>query len=61
MRYKVEYSQTVRQKIKTLKSYLTDFFGDEIAKKGIKTVTDNIKKLGQYPEIGMNLSDMFDN
>ena len=41
MRLKVEYSQIVRKKMKALKNYLSDSFGDDVAKKGIKSITDS--------------------
>ena len=46
--------------MKALKNYLSDSFGDDVAKKGIKSITDSAKKLGEYPEIGISLAETFD-
>jgi plasmid stabilization system protein ParE len=59
MKLKVEYSQIVRKKMKVLKKYLTDSFGENNAKKGIKQITSSIKKLGNHPDMGIDLSGMF--
>lgn len=36
MKYKLEYSQIVRRKLKTLKLYLTEQYGEELAKTAVK-------------------------
>ena len=40
MKYKIEYSQIVRQKMKELKEKLTEQFGVKTASKGIKAITE---------------------
>ena len=59
MKYKVEYSQIVRRKMKNLKKYLTDNFGEEKAKKGIKAITSSVKGLGDFPDKGISVAEMF--
>lgn len=60
MKYKVEYSWIVRRKMKNLKKYLTDNFGEEKAKKGIKAITSSVKGLGDFPDKGISVAEMFD-
>ena len=60
MKYKVEYSQIVRRKMKNLKKYLTDNFGEEKSKKGIKAITSSVKGLGDFPDKGISVAEMFD-
>ena len=41
MKYKLEYSQIVRRKLKTLKSYLSEQYGEDLAKaRVIATIVD---------------------
>ena len=39
MKYKLEYSQIVRRKLKTLKLYLSEQYGEDLAKSAIKKIT----------------------
>ncbi len=56
MKYKLEYSQIVRRKIKSLKLYLTEQYGIEFAKSIVKSITDNVRELQDNPELGIALS-----
>ena len=60
MKYKVEYSQIVRRKMKNLKKYLTDSFGEEKAKMGFMAITSSVKGLGDFPDKGISVAEMFD-
>jgi plasmid stabilization system protein ParE len=60
MKYKLEYSQIVRRKLKVLKSYLSERYGEEFAKSVIKKITDRTRELQDNPEIGEDLSLKFE-
>lgn len=60
MKYKIEYSQIVRRKMKILKSYLTEQFDSEVAIKGITSITKAVRRLEKFPESGVALSEMYD-
>ena len=60
MNYKLEYSQIVRRKLKTLKSYLTEQYGEELAKTAIKKITNRARDLQMNPDLGVDLSAKFD-
>ncbi len=59
MMYKIEYSQSVRLKLKSLKRYLTAHFGEKTAVKAIKAITDSAKALSDHPLKGVSVSDIF--
>ena len=42
---KVEYSQIVRRKLKSLRARLTSEFGTEVSRKSIKQITDAARGL----------------
>ena len=44
--YKLEYSQIVRRKLKSLRAYLKAEYGEEVAKKSIKKITDAARGQG---------------
>ena len=56
MKYKLEYSQIVRKKLKTLKACLVEQYGEEFAKSSLKKITDYARTLIKNPEIGTDLS-----
>lgn len=60
MKYKVEYSQIVRRKMKALKQNLTEQFGNQSAIKGIKAITESVRQLSDFPLKGISVSEMFD-
>ena len=59
MKFKVEYSQIVRRKMKALKKYLTEHFDPDTAVRGLEQITAAVRRLEDYPEEGTALSDMF--
>lgn len=59
MKYKIEYSQIVRQKMKELKENLTEQFGAKTASKGIKAITGSVRQLSDFPLKGGSVSEMF--
>ena len=59
MKYKIEYSQIVRQKMKELKENLTEQFGAKTAFKGIKTITESVRQLSDFSLKGISVSEMF--
>ena len=60
MKYKLEYSQIVRRKLKALKSYLTEQYGEELAKTVIKRITNRARELQKNPDLGVDLSAIYD-
>ena len=60
MKYKLEYSQIVRRKLKALKSYLTEQYGEELAKTVIKRITNRARELRKNPDLGVDLSAKYD-
>ena len=60
MNYKLEYSQIVRRKMKSLKDYLTTEYGLDTATETLKKITSAAKGLQKYPNKGKALSSLFD-
>ena len=60
MTYKLEYSQIVRRKMKTLKNYLTAEYGTKTATETLKKITSAARGLQKYPSKGIALSSLFD-
>ena len=59
MKYKLEYSQIVKRKLKSLKKHLSAQYGEEFAKKSVKKITNRARDLQANPELGIDLSSMF--
>ena len=59
MKYKVEFSQIVRRKMKALKIYLTEQFGAETADKSLHLIFEAAKSLADFPQKGASLSALF--
>ena len=60
MKYKLEYSQIVRRKLKSLKLYLMEQYGEEVAKSVLKNITDGARNLQKNPDLGVDLSAKYD-
>ena len=60
MKYKLEYSQIVRRKLKSLKMYLAEQYGEELAKAAVKKITDRARDLQENPDIGIELSAKYE-
>ena len=60
MKYKVEFSQIVRRKMKDLKLYLTEQFGAETAAKSLELILEAAKSLADFPLKGASLTTLFD-
>ena len=60
MKYKLEYSQTVRRKLKNLKMYLTEQYGEESTKVSVRKITDKARTLQKNPDIGVDLSAKYE-
>lgn len=60
MRYKLEYSQIVRKKLKSLKIFLTEQYGEEFSHESIKKITSRARELQKNPDLGTELSARFD-
>ena len=59
MKLKVEFSQIVRRKMKTLKKTLSDRFGTDTADKALRSIMQAAKGLSEYPEKGESVSALF--
>ena len=57
---KVEYSQIVRRKLKTLRVRLTNEFGLEVSKKSLRQITNAARSLEKFAERGVSVSAMYD-
>lgn len=51
-KYKLEYSQIVRRKLKALRSYLVAEYGEDVSRKSIRRITDATRSLQKYPNKG---------
>ena len=60
MKYKLEYSQIVRRKLKALKLYLSEQYGGDLAKSAVKKITDRARELQDNPELGIDLAAKYD-
>lgn len=60
MKYKLEYSQIVRRKLKSLKLYLTEQYGEDLAGSAVKRITDRARDLQKNPDLSVALSSKFD-
>ena len=59
MKLKVEYSTIVRDKMKDLKQYLTESFGNKVAVNVLKKITFALRSLSDFPEKGVSVSELF--
>ena len=53
MKFKLEYSQIVRRKLKILKQYLSEQYGEDFAKSAIKRITSRARELQDNLEFGV--------
>lgn len=60
MKYKLEYSQIVRRKLKSLKLYLSEQYGEDFAKSAVKKITDRARVLQDNPDIGVDLAAKYE-
>lgn len=56
---KVEYSQIVRRKLKSLRARITREYGSEISRKSIKQITDAARGLEDFEEKGICVEAMY--
>ena len=60
MKYKLEYSQIVRRKLKSLKLYLSEQYGEDFAKSAVKIITDRARVLQDNPDIGVDMAAKYE-
>ncbi len=60
MKYKLEYSQIVRRKLKTLKLYLLEQYGEDFAKSAVKKIIDGTRELQDNPELGVDFAAKYE-
>jgi plasmid stabilization system protein ParE len=56
----LEYSQIVRRKLKNLKIELTEEYGAERSKKIIGEMTKTVRRLEEFSDSGVDISQMYD-
>lgn len=56
---KLEYSQAVRKKLKTLRDELTQNYGEDHAKKIMCNITKGIRRLESFPQSGTKISSQY--
>ena len=59
MKYKLEYSQIVRKKLKDLKEYLAEEYGEEFAKESVERITKRARDLQTHPLLGVGLAEKY--
>lgn len=57
---KLEYSPMAQDDLQYLREYLIDNFGEAIAIKILKKMISDIRKLEEYPLLGVNLGKLID-
>ncbi|MDT8718596.1 type II toxin-antitoxin system RelE/ParE family toxin [Clostridium sp. 19966] len=57
---KVEYSPMALEDLKNIRDYILTNFGDNTAKQVLKKITSDIRKLEQYPVLGVDLGNIID-
>lgn len=60
MKYRLAYTQIVREKLKILKEYLTEEFGSKTARKAISQITKSARSLQDFPYKGVDLSAIYE-
>ncbi len=60
MKYRLEYTQIVRRKLKALKLYLTEQYGEDLVKTAVKKITNRARELQKNPDLGVDLSTKYD-
>lgn len=56
----LEYSPNVREKMITLKNWLTAHFDEATAKKVLTGITSDANNLKAHPQIGTNISELYE-
>lgn len=57
---KVEYSSMVLEDLQYLRGYVIDHWGESAAKRILKKITSDIKRLEAYPVLGISLAKHID-
>ncbi|OPJ63824.1 type II toxin-antitoxin system RelE/ParE family toxin [Clostridium oryzae] len=57
---KVEYSPMALEDLKDIRDYILSNFGDNVAKRILKKITSDIRRLEQYPVLGVDLGKIID-
>ena len=60
MKFKLEYSQIVRRKLKILKQYLSEQYSEDFAKSAIKRITSRARELQDNPELGIDFAAKYE-
>lgn len=57
---KIKYTPDAADKLRDIKNIISKNFGDNNAKRIVKTITEAIRDLSKYEEKGIKVSKMFD-
>lgn len=57
---KIEYSPMALEDLKEINKYVMANWGEDVAKRILGKITSDIRRLGQYPTLGVDLGSMID-
>lgn len=57
---KIEYSPMALEDLKSIREYITDNWGDDVAERIMKNILVDILRLEQYPLLGISLEKIID-
>lgn len=57
---KVEYSPKALEDLQHINNYISDNWGEDVAKKIMKKITSDIRRLEDYPVLGTDLGKIID-
>jgi toxin ParE1/3/4 len=56
----IQYSPMALDDLKQISDYISDHWGEDVAKKVLKKITSDIRRLEQYPASGVDLGKIID-
>ena len=59
MKFKLEYSQIVRRKLRLLKRNLIEEYGEDTAKELLREITETARLLESNPDMGVAISELY--
>ena len=57
---KIEYAPKALEDLQRIQNYISQYHGENVAKKVMKTIITNIKRLEQFPASGVDLARTID-
>ena len=58
--YQIEYSPTALEDLRDVKNYLITNWGESLANKVLEKIVSDIRRLAQYPALGVDLGKTID-